>query len=201
MRLIDGHAGLYAAVALFLAALAGGGSAVYLTDQRLEAAQQEFASRRSQLQDARQRLQASGQEKEVIARYLNDYRNLEKRGVIGPEKRIDWLDGLRVASQEARLFGVEYQIGAQQPYSAEGLALPPGLPLRRSPMTLTLKLLHEGELLRFFHALAAQDVGLFTVDKCTVERAAGGDVPQPRQPNLRAECVLSWITLQSGGTP
>ena len=95
-------------------------AAVYYTDQLALGARRELAQQETQLKDARTRLQNSGDEKEIIVRYLGAYQQLQKRGFVGDEQRINWLDALRLTNQQADLFGVDYDIGAQK-----------ALPLRR----------------------------------------------------------------------
>lgn len=186
---------VYAAAVLFLLVAGGAAAAIYFSEQRLDAARRELALRQTALRDARLRLQRSGEEEGVIVRYLGAYRALEAGGLVGPEKRVHWVDALRTAAGAVGVSGVEYQLGAQQPYGLEGLPTMPSLRLRRSPMTLNLKLLHEGQLMPFMDALAAQRVGFFVLDRCALERLPGSGSP-PRGPNLRAECGVSWLTLQ-----
>ncbi len=82
----------------------------------LDNAQRAKAQRETQLREARLRIQNAGEEKEMIARYLASYQQLARAGFVGDEQRINWLDSLRMANEEARTFGVEYDIGAQKPY-------------------------------------------------------------------------------------
>ena len=60
---------------------------------------------------------------------------------------------------------------------------------------LNLRLLHEGELMRFFHLLEKQNVGAFDINQCVLQRTNLGAEPGAAQPNLRAECELAWVTL------
>jgi hypothetical protein len=190
-------------IAAVLAAIGLGSAGVHYSGLALDAAQDGLAQQQRQLQEARARYQKSGDEVSVIMRYLRPYQEFQRLGAIGQEQRINWLDGLRNANLEAGLFGVEYQIGAQQPYafpaaSATGAGGAGGgkLPLRQSQMKLNFRLLHEEDLMRFFHALEQQQVGLFALDQCLLERTGTAPVGTRFQPNLRAECELSWITAQ-----
>jgi hypothetical protein len=163
----------------------------------MASARQQLTQQQNQLKEARLRLQKSGDEKDIILRYLDTYRQMERAGFIGEEQRINWLDGLRLANQQADLFGVDYQIGVQRayPYAAE---LNPGqLSLNQSQMKLRFRLLHEEDLLRFFTALAGQGAGIFTVDQCNLRRIDTRGVLR-YQPNIVAECDLSWITARAG---
>lgn len=163
----------------------GGYSHRIAESSRIAAARQQQA-----LDDARRRYQRSGEERDLLARYAPEYLALEGSGFIGSEQRVNWIDSLHIASEAAGLFGVQYQIGAQTPYRLPEL---PGAPLLQSPMSIDLQLLHEGDLMRFLHGLAARRAGVFTLEACTLERL--GNEPAGRaQANLRADCQLSWIS-------
>ncbi len=185
---------LRAPFAALLLVLGCGTAAVALTDRDLGAARQRTEQHEQQAREARLRLQKSGEEKAIILRYLPEYQALQKQGFVGAEQRIDWLDGLRTANTRANLFGIEYQIGAQQPYPVAGSA-EASLPLQQSLMKISFQLLHEEDLLRFFKNLKDQGAGTYALNECAVERIAGstGGI----QPNLRAECELAWITLNA----
>ncbi|MCX7198207.1 MAG: hypothetical protein NTW37_09545 [Proteobacteria bacterium] len=153
---------------------------------RIAAAQQQRA-----LDEARLRFQRSGEERDLLTRYAPEYRALDSHGFIGAEQRVNWIDSLRVAGERVGLPGVQYQIGAQMPYR---LPEQPQSMLAQSPMTIELRLVHEGDLMRFLRALAAQRSGVFLLNECTLERLAADPVGGG-QPNLRADCELSWVSV------
>ena len=93
-----------------------GAGLIYQLDQTLTSAKRELAQQQVQMREARTRLQKSGDEKDVIVRYLPSYQYLQRLGFVGDEQRLNWLEGLRLSNQQAQLFGVQYQIGSQQPY-------------------------------------------------------------------------------------
>jgi len=182
---------------VLLAALVAGALAIYYTDRLMAAAGRQLLQQQAELKQAQVRLQKSGDEKDVIVRFLDRYRQLERAGLIGEEQRINWLDGLRLANQQADLFGVDYQIGAQKPYPFAAEFDPGQLALNQSLMQLRFRLLHEGDLLRFFDALARQSAGVFTIDQCLLRRIdTRGAIRY--QPNVNAECDVSWITVKVG---
>jgi hypothetical protein len=176
-----------------------GALAVYYSGRLMVSARQQLAQQQVQLKDARTRLQKSGEEKDIIVRYIGGFRQLERTGFVGDEQRINWLDGLRLANQQADLFGVDYQIGAQKPYAFASEFSPGALALNESAMRVRFRLLHEGDLGRFFDALARQGTGIFTVDQCQLRRIDTGGVIR-YQPNVSAECDLSWITVKVGAS-
>ena len=177
---------------LLIVLLAGGG-AIYYTDRLTKGGREQLAQQKKQLADARTRLQRSGDERDLIVRYLEGYRQLERSGFIGEEQRINWLDGLRLANLQADLFGVEYQIGTQTSYPYAAAFNPGQISMNQSVMRLQFRLLHEADLMRFLGALARQGGGIFTVDQCILRRLDTRGVIR-YQPNLTADCDLSWIT-------
>jgi len=181
------------AVLLTVVALVAG--AVYYTDLLAKQAAVALTQQKSAFQSAQTRMRQSGDEKNTIVQYVDKYRELEKAGFAGEEQRINWLDALRNANTKAELFGVNYQIGVQHPYPYAGEFDAGGIALQESIMELDMRLLHEGDLLRFLDALQAQQVGLFHVKECTLLRTDKTEALR-NQPYLSAKCDLVWITAR-----
>ena len=182
------------AVLVTMIALAGG--AVYYTDKLAKAAVTDLTRQKSVLQTAQSRMRQSGDEKDTIVKYVEAYRELEKSGFAGEEQRINWLDALRNANARAELFGVSYQIGVQHPYPNVGEFDAGSITLQESIMELDMRLMHEGDLLRFLDELRAQKVGLFDVKECTLIRTERSETLR-NAPYLNAQCDLVWITARA----
>lgn len=178
---------------LTLAAAVLAGGAVYFTHQHTAEARANLARERAQLAAVRQRLSQADQEKQQILRYLPAYQALRDQGVVGAEQRVNWLDGLRAASQEVRTFGVDYQLSQQ---SAARIKFDsPGFQLQQSIMKLRIRLLHEGDLLSFLSALEQQHAGLFIVQSCALTRATTSAFTGRFEARVNAECELAWLSL------
>ncbi len=187
------------AVLVTVVALAGG--AVYYTDLLAKQATTDLTRQKGVFQTAQTRMRQSGDEKETIVKYVDAYRDLEKSGFAGEEQRINWLDALRNANARAELFGISYQIGVQHPYPNAAEFDPGSIALQESIMELDMRLMHEGDLLRFFDELRAQKAGLFHVKECTLIRTDRSETMN-NQPYLNAQCDLAWITARpSVGSP
>ena len=171
---------------------------VFVSGSVLDNAERTLAQRESQLREARMRIQNAGEEKRMIAQYLGSYQQLARVGVVGEEQRINWLDSLRMANEEARIFGVEYDIGTQKPYAYAAEFNVGDMLLQESLMQLRFRLLHEEDLPRFFDSLARYGGGYFTVDQCTLRRTRPIDADRTLQvqPNLSAECIVRWLTIR-----
>lgn len=185
---------------LLLVVLAAAAGAIYYTDLLRQQSQTTLVRAQAQLREAQTRMQRSGDEKSIIIQYVGKYRQLENAGFIGEEQRINWIDAMRNANARTDLFGVSYEIGAQQPYAHAAELAPGSIALKQSRMKLDFRLLHEGDLLRFFDALREQGAGLFHLDQCTLRRTEAGTTLR-YQPNIAANCELAWITATPDATP
>lgn len=164
-------------------------------DKRQSEARQAVELQQGQLNQARQRYQSSGQEKETIIKYLPLYQQLIQDGFIGEERRLEWVDGLRNIHQQNKLFGINYTISTQEEYKPT-FALNVGpFSLRRSIMKLELSMLHEGDLLTLLNTLDAQQTTPFIVRDCEITRL-NESITNNLVPNLRANCELDWLTIR-----
>lgn len=184
-------------IALALTLLAAA-ALVYFSGSVLESKRQLLNKREGELRQARLKIQNAGEEKEMISRYLASYQQLARAGFVGDEQRINWLDSLRIANEEARIYGVEYSISAQRPYAYASEFNVGQLMLQESVMHLKFRLLHEEDLPRFFEALGRRGGGFFTIDQCVMRRIKPGEAEKTVQaePNLAAECDVRWLTVK-----
>src|SRR5258706_1742624 len=181
-------------LALAIAVAASFAMVAFSSNQRAQS-QKQHRDQQTALQEARTRYQRSGEERETVMHYLQAYRHLEKIGFVGGEQRLNWVESLRAANAQAGLFGVDYQIGAQEPFPYVPKDNPVGNRVRQSQMKLSFGVLHEGDLMRLFRALAARQPGLFAINGCSLDRAGRQGAPMPKQANLTAQCELSWVTI------
>jgi hypothetical protein len=184
-------------LALTLAAAAG---AIYYTHLLHQQGKVTLAQKQKQLSEAKTRMQRSGDEKAIIVQFVDRYRQLQQSGFAGEEQRINWLDALRSANERTDLFGINYEIGAQQPYPYAAELNPGKISLRQSLMKLDFQILHEGDLLRFFEVLRAQNAGLFHLEQCLMRRTDTSGALR-FQPNISASCQLAWITASPEASP
>ena len=185
-------------LALAIAIAASFTMVVISSNQRLQSEKQ-YSDQVSALQEARVRYQRSGQERETVMHFLQAYRQLEKSGFVGAERRLNWVESLRAANAKAGLFGVDYQLTAQEPFPYVAKDNPVSDRVMHSRMRLSFGILHEGDLIRLFQALSAQQPGVFALNSCSLDRAGRVGDPVPRRANLTAECELSWLTIDLKG--
>lgn len=125
-------------------------------------------------------------EKQEIRAYAPRFLALQRRGLLGEENRLAWIDAIRLSQERRHLLPLSYEISARQ-----ALKVPPTLSmgqyqLRGSKMQLHLDLLHEMDLLNFFDDL--RQSGYFAVQECALKRSSGSA-------GLSADCSLLWLSL------
>lgn len=129
---------------------------------------------------------------------IGAYQGIAARGIVGPERRLDWVELIRDIQQEQQLLGLDYEILPQVvlPQTNTGYAL------MNSTMRVQIPLLHEGDLLRFVSALQSRAPAFVRVRSCRIIRSATQAASESHllnqiQAQLQADCQLDWITLQS----
>ena len=153
------------------------------------------------LNSARQRFQSSGIEKQTITEYLPLYQALINKGLVGEERRLEWVDELRKQHQLNKLFSIKYSIGLQEPYKPNFASNLEGFVLNRSIMTLDLDMLHEEDILQLTEALSKKDKEVFMLRDCELNRLNTGAVLSSQLiANLHAKCELDWLTLREPST-
>jgi hypothetical protein len=145
---------------------------------------------------AHQKLQSSGLEKETIMQYLPAYNDLLASGFIGEERRIEWIEALRQIHAQHKLFSIDYSIGLQESYKPSFLPNLGNFRLNRSVMSLKLDMLHEGDILALIEGLREQSTP-FIVRDCEISRPIGALVNVKNEAaNMQANCEIDWLTLR-----
>ncbi len=139
----------------------------------------------------------ASEEAQELREKIAIYRTLEARGIIGQEYRLDWIEKIRKIKKERKLIDVAYELGPQQRIASEVVA--PnlnGFEIMSSPMQLQIAMLHENDLLDFLADLRAGIKGYIRIRECELTRAVVPPNSRGPTPQLRADCVLGWITLR-----
>ncbi|HSR02279.1 MAG TPA: hypothetical protein VLM20_05735 [Methylophilaceae bacterium] len=180
---------------LGLAMIAAGLLASFVDQYRTEE-EQSLMIEQGLYNQARQKFESSGQEKETIIKYLPEYNRLLSQGFIGEERRIEWIERLRQIHGKYNLFSIDYSIGQQERYKPSFISNTGNHIINRSVMELKLDMLHEGDLIHLVEDLH-QDTPPFMVRECEITRPIGTDINSKKMiANLKAVCEIDWITLR-----
>jgi hypothetical protein len=178
------------------AALLVGGSALAVSHAFWQKHERALKRTEARLMNARAQYQTLDEEEGLIARYMPRYVALEQGGVIGREKRLDWIDSLREAARAVRVPSLQYTIEAQRGFDP-GVDLKMGdFELFASTVRLSVSLLHEQDLFDLLGHLRQRVAGLFGVRSCDITRNGDDITLAPDAVNLRAVCELQFITIR-----
>ena len=176
---------------LSLAMLFCGSLTVYYAINDRRQAQRTQANTARVLSGADAKLkQVSNEESEVKKKSLI-FNQLQERGVIGDEQRLEWIELLKDIRDRRRLLDLEYEIAPQR--QIEGSS-DNDFSFYASAMKLQVKLLHEEDLERLLADLRSQAKALIMARSCTVSRLP---IVSDEHANLLAACEIDWITLRN----
>jgi hypothetical protein len=139
------------------------------------------------------------QEEKLLRDYYPKFVKLYNKGIIGREKRLNWIESLRQAGEKAQLPSLNYSISSQEEHIPEYSINYSGYTLYRSSMQLNLGLLHEGDLFKLLNYINRIADGTYTISECTFSMN-GKDVQfEKTHVNVSASCLLYWISIDLAG--
>lgn len=164
----------------------------------VEKAQAEKQQLESRQRDIRARLSRAPEEERELRGKIALFQQLQERGIIGQEERLNWVEQIARIKTARRLFDFQYEIAPQKPLADSllpGGAVAGDYEFMSSTMSLQMPLLHENDLLDFLGDLRKTVHAHLLVRNCAIER-----MPQAQDrgvaAQLRATCAIDWITLR-----
>jgi hypothetical protein len=149
-------------------------------------------------QQTRSRLARAADEERELRSKIALFQDLESRGVIGQEERLNWVEQIARIKTARRLLDVQYEISPQRTLADSilpGGSAAGGYEFVASAMKLQMPLLHEDDLLGFITDLRRSVHAHLLVRDCAIDRAASGS-DRTASAQLRADCTIDWITLR-----
>ncbi len=133
---------------------------------------------------------------DLLDQYKKAYKEYKKTGLIGPERRLSWIETLEAVNDVLKLPRLTYALQPQQEFSRPGLKVERNIVIGSTPMDLTIDLLHEEDLFAVFEGIAGNINNLFSIDSCRITRMGKGDsVLSTKSANLTSKCLMRWITV------
>ncbi len=182
-------------IAGLAALLAAGAASTYYADRFMQESRQIAAATSAQRAEIQTRLASANEEEREIRANLQQYQALAARGMVGEEKRLDWVDTVTAIKNERRLFNIGYSIEPQKELDYPGFSPGGGVRFVTSRVKMNIQLLHAEDLLNFIADLAKRSKPYVSVRSCDVQRESAGAGGTTLAPRLRAECVFDLITI------
>jgi len=133
---------------------------------------------------------------DLLDQYRSSYDAYKSSGLIGEERRLSWVESLETTNQVLKLPVLTYNLLPQENFIRPGLVTKAGVVLNSSPMTLSMGLLHEEDLLAVLEGLRLSIKNLFTVESCSLTR--NGNISaslNTKGTNLSSRCTIRWVTI------
>ncbi len=173
-------------------------AAMFIGGQQFETQQaQQYRQSLSSLRSMHREYKTLVDDIALIDEYRGQYTGFLDSGLIGPERRLSWIESLESSNQGIRLPELKYNLQPQGGFSRPELKIPRDVIVRGSPMDLDLSLLHEGDLFEYFDALKGSISTLFSVDSCTIRRLNFDSPMNTKSPNLSSKCRLQWVMIDA----
>jgi hypothetical protein len=165
----------------------------------LEEMDTEYRNHHARFRDASRKYLAVDEEERVIQSHLPQFIALHEQGILGPERRLDWLETLSAAGNDIDLPQMTYRINAQTQFDTDLAVNLGAFNIYTSDMELSLGLLHEGDFARLIDLLDRNTAGLYSVRWCEMSRSFDEFTLETKRANIQAECILSWFTVDLRG--
>ena len=139
---------------------------------------------------------AVDQEEKLVRQYYPEFINLYNKGIIGQERRLNWIEILHNSSEHSKFISLRYEIDPQAQYTPD-YTLNYGIyKLFNSSMKLNMDLLHMGDLRKLIDDLDRNAQGIFNITNCKLKRASSDHFELEIKPNIAAECELHWLNIK-----
>ena len=186
---------LRGAIATLVISISISGTLIYLSMYFQDRMYREFTRNELRFQSISKRYLAVDEEEKLIKKYYPRFVELYKKGVIGKEQRLNWIEVLRTAGMQIQVPTLTYQIESQDTYKP-GYSVTLGkFRLYSSKMTLNMRLLHEGDLFNILNELNKKANGIYSLNSCRLSKNSK-IVESADAPNINAECDLQWFTIK-----
>ncbi len=147
---------------------------------------------------AQDRVAKATEEEREIRENLTQFQRLVSWGIVGEEKRLDWVESIARIREQRKLFKVNYDIEAQKVLDYPGVMPAGGVEFMSSRLKVDMPLLHEDDLLNFLADLQAAGKAYVSVRGCGMERTEREPAPGGKgmSPRLKANCQIDMITIR-----
>jgi hypothetical protein len=186
-------------LAVSVALIVAGVACYFAVEDYLQETKKLAAATSAQRAEVQTRLASANEEEREILANLQQYQALAARGIVGDEKRLDWVDTITAIKNERRLFNIGYSIEPQKPLDYPGFAAAAGgVNFVFSRVKIEMQLLHEEDLLNFIDDLNKRGRSYLSARSCDVQRIDRGNSggATTLAPRLKASCVFDLITIR-----
>ncbi len=149
-----------------------------------------------QIKEVQRREQADFERRRVHAEYSRSFANLTNRGLFAQSKKLDWVEKIELAARQLRIPLTKYQLETSNKMALPVSVQAQQLGLYKTPLNLSLTMLHEGDLLAIEDYLRNQNLGLFSFESCELRRTRDKPSFVRLEAMMAAECELNLYSFK-----
>ncbi len=172
------------------ALMLAGGAVLYATHGYVEGLQAERQQTLRQSTEAENRLRRLRNESREIAQRVATYEQLIQRGIVGAERRLEWVEALeRLRARDgsrALRYTIEPQKAMDAPPSAAGVSA------RASQVKLSASVPHEARAFELLDELRTTLPAHVLLRSCTLDRPSTATADG----GLSLQCVIDFVTIE-----
>jgi hypothetical protein len=174
-----------------LALMLAGGAVLYATHGYVEGLQAERQQTLRQSTEAESRLRRLRNESQEITQRVATYEQLVRRGIVGAERRLEWVEALerlraRDGSRTFR-YTIEPQKTMDAPQSAAGISA------RASQVKLSASVPHEAHAFELLSELQASVPAHVLLRSCILDSPLASAAASA---NLNLQCSIEFVTIE-----
>ena len=147
--------------------------------------------------DLTERLAGIEDQRQLLRRFINDYRKWDASGSLDDHNLISWVRTMEAIKNQRKLFDISFNFGDQRQLQPDASRFTEGSTAAISlvEMQVQMDMLHDMDFLMFMESLDQGTSALFFPTDCTVNRVTENFALQQRV-NLEASCLIKWLAVR-----
>ena len=151
----------------------------------------------SKVADLTERLAGIEDQRQLLRRFINDYRKWESSGSLDDHNLINWVRTMESIKNERKLFQIAFNFGDERMLTPNASKFTDGSTAAMSlvEMQVEMEMLHDMDFLMFMESLDQQTSALFFPTECELTRETERFALQQRV-NMKSNCLIKWLAVR-----
>lgn len=151
----------------------------------------------SKVADLTERLAGIEDQRQLLRRFINDYRKWESSGSLDDHNLIGWVRAMESIKNERKLFQVGFNFGDERILTPNSSKFTDGSSASMSlvNMQVEMEMLHDMDFLMFMESLDQRTSALFFPTECELTRETERFQLQQRV-NMKSTCLIKWLAVR-----
>ena len=147
--------------------------------------------------DLTERLAGIEDQRQLLRRFINDYRKWDDSGSLDDHNLISWVRTMEAIKNQRKLFDISFNFGDQRQLNPGDSKFTDGSTAAISlvEMQVEMDMLHDMDFLMFMESLDQGTSALFFPTQCEIQRTTAEFALQQRV-NMHSSCVIKWLAVR-----